>query len=301
MTVFRVDVPLTTAIADLDEAIRLLLQRELARHGFDGVHIAFEAPSRDWSAKLTGPAVDLFLYDLREAADRAEMTPMERRSEGRATLIAPPLRLELSYAVTAWTKAVEDEHRLLSQVVAILHSHRRLPPELLNGALAANPRLSEAETSVGRPREGKADFWTSVGGQYKASIDFAVIITIDSGASASRGPAVRTQTLRTRLSNGRTDAVAELHRFGGTVRDGAGEPVADAWVTLPESGLWTTTGPDGRFILDRVRAGTQPLLARTLSGQELATRVTIPGDRADLVVVDAPPRATPARKRKPQE
>ena len=41
-----IDVPLNTAIADLDEAVRLLLKRELAKHGFEGVEIAFDAPSR---------------------------------------------------------------------------------------------------------------------------------------------------------------------------------------------------------------------------------------------------------------
>lgn len=300
MTAFTVDVPLTTAIADLDEALRRLLERELARHGFDGVAISFDAPSRDWSAKLTGPAVDLFLYDLREAGSRAELTPAERRADGQATVTAPPLRLELSYAVTAWTKAVEDEHRLLSQVVAILHSYRRLPPELLTGPIAGNPRLGEAETSVGRPREGKADFWTSVGGQYKASIDFSVIITFDSGASASRGPAVRTQTIRASVSDGRNDAVVELHRFGGFLRDSHGAPVAGAWVALPESGLWTATDHHGRFVLNRVQTGKQPLVARTLTGQELTTEVTVPGDRVDLVLADVRPQVTRGRKRQSQ-
>ena len=38
-----VDVPLNTAIADLDEALRILLKRELDKHGFEGVEIAFDA------------------------------------------------------------------------------------------------------------------------------------------------------------------------------------------------------------------------------------------------------------------
>ena len=66
-----VDVPLNTMIADLDEALRRLLERELERHGFDGVEIAFDAPTKEWSGKLTSPTVDLFLYDLREATERA--------------------------------------------------------------------------------------------------------------------------------------------------------------------------------------------------------------------------------------
>lgn len=296
MTTFTVDVPLTTAIADLDGAVRLLLERELGRHGFEGVEIAFEAPAREWSGKLTGPAVNLFLYDLREAGARAELTPSEQRANGQATVTAPPLRLELSYAVTAWTKAVEDEHRLLSQVVAILHSYRRLPPELLGGPLAANARLREAETSVGRPREGKADFWTSVGGQYKASIDLAVTISFDSGATTARGPEVRTQTVRGRLAGSRQSAVVELHRFGGTLRDDQREPAAGAWVALPDCGLWTATDDQGRFVLNRVRRGRHALLARTVRGQEFETEITVPGGDVDLVIGGPARRATRARR-----
>ena len=60
-----VDVPLNTTLADLDETLRTLLRRELERHGFDGVEIAFDAPAREWSGQLSSPTVNLFLYDLR--------------------------------------------------------------------------------------------------------------------------------------------------------------------------------------------------------------------------------------------
>src|SRR5438046_3515062 len=86
-----IDVPLNTAIADLDEALRTLLKRELERHGFEGVEIAFDAPSKEWSGKLTGPTVDLFLYDLREAPDRPIGSPTERRENGAASISDPPL------------------------------------------------------------------------------------------------------------------------------------------------------------------------------------------------------------------
>jgi hypothetical protein len=279
-----IDVPLNTAIADLDEALRLMLKRELARHGFEGVEIAFDAPSKEWSGKLTNPTVDLFLYDLREAGDRASLTPTERRSNGHATVTPPPLRLELSYSVTAWTKAVEDEHRLLSQVLAILFSHPRLPGEVLDELRDGGAPLREAETSVGRPREEKADFWTSVGGQYKASIDFVVHIAIESGSSTVRGPEVRMQTVRTSLLERPSVTMTELHRLGGTLRDADGKPVADAWVILPESGLWTATDRDGRFRIGRLDPGMHSVVARTLQGGEVRATVSVPGEHVDLVV-----------------
>ena len=128
-----IDVPLNTALADLDEGLRALLKQELEHHGFEGVDISFDAPAREWSGKLTGPTVSLYLYDLREAVEQTNISGGEQRGNGHATVTPPDLRLEATYAVTAWSKAIEDEHRLLSQVLSILHSYRRLPADLSGG------------------------------------------------------------------------------------------------------------------------------------------------------------------------
>jgi hypothetical protein len=283
-----VDVPLNTAIADLDEALRGLLRRELDRHGFEGVLISFDAPAKEWSGKLTGPTVNLFLYDLREALDRSVGSSTERRDNGRAVVITPPLNLELTYAVTAWTKSVEDEHRMLSQVLAILFSYDELPDDVLAG----NPgsTLKRAEASVGRPREEKADFWTSVGGQYKASIDYVVHIVVESGATFVRGPDVRTQTIRVRQADGPPSTLEELHRIGGTVSDGDGAPVGQAWIALPDVGLWTASDGAGRFRLGRLRGGRHRVLARSADGREASITIDVPGPSADLVLGVKTPR-----------
>jgi hypothetical protein len=269
------------------------LRRELRRHGFEGVDVAFDAPSKEWSGKLTNPTVDLFLYDLREASLRAESAPDEVRANGTAVVTPPALQLELTYAITAWTKAVEDEHRLLSQVLAILFSYRRLPPEVIEGALDGGEVLARAETSVGRPREEKADFWTSVGGSYKASIDFVVHTQITSGAAFVRGPEVRTQTIRTRLSDGPARTLTEYHRIAGTVSGDDGRPVADAWVAVPSAGLWTATGRDGRFRFDRIQPGAHRVVARTAAGGEAQGALDVPGGTIDLKI-----GAKPARSRR---
>jgi hypothetical protein len=277
-----VDVPLNTAIADLDEALRTLIRRELGRHGFEGVEIAFDAPSKEWAGKLTGPTVNLFLYDLREALERASASSSERRDNGRALVVRPPLNLELTYSVTAWTKAVEDEHRLLSQVLSILFSYDVLPDEVLGDAGART--LASAEASVGRPREEKADFWTSVGGQYKASIDYVVHIVVESGAGYERGPEVRTQTVRVRQADGPASTLEELHRFGGVVRDEDGEPAAHTWIALPEVGLWTASDSEGRFRFARLRAGRYRVLARGADGHEEEGTAEVPGSGIELVL-----------------
>src|SRR3954469_11913085 len=290
-----VDVPLNTCLADLDEALRTLLKRERERHGFEGVDIAFDAPATDWSAKLTNPTVNLFLYDMRENVAQSETTPRDIRVNGHTFTAPPPLRLEVTYSVTAWTKAVEDEHRLLSQVLAILFSHVQLPSDLLEGRLAAASQLRAIETEVGRPKEEKADFWTSIGGRYKASIDYAVRLEVESGLMFTRGPEVRTQTMRLQQSEAPLRTMEELQRFGGVVRDPEGEPVADAWVVMPDLGRFASSDRDGRFLFDGVRGGEYRVVARNAAGEEAAATVKVPGGGADLELGAARRRAASKR------
>jgi hypothetical protein len=293
-----VDIPLNTMLADLDESLRTLLQRELGRHGFDNVEVAFEAPAKDWSSQLAAPTVNLFLYDLRESVQHRHRTVDERRANGRAIETRPPLILECSYALTAWTQAVEDEHRLLSQLLAILYSFPHLPADALSGRLSNSAQRYPVLGKIGQAKaEGKADFWNAVGGQYKASLDYVVTLSCEAGTAFERGPEVQGLTVRVGDSGGPPGVVTELHRVGGHVTGDDGEPLADAWVTLPELGRWASSDEDGRFMIARVPPGDHRCVARTRDGGEAEAKLTVPGGRVDLRVGGAPAKQRPGRKR----
>jgi hypothetical protein len=281
-----VSVPLNTMLADLDETLRSLLKRELERHGFDGVEIAFDAPARDWSGQLSSPTVNLFLYDLRESQEgRPNEWINDRAANGHAREVRPPMLMECSYAVTAWTQAVEDEHRLLSQVLAVLFAFPTLPTDAMPSRLHTVADRIPITGRIAQPKaDGKADFWNAVGGQYKASLDYVTTLACESGTAFERGPEVRTQTVTTQLADGPARAIVEMHRFGGTVADKDGAPVAGAWVALPELGLLATSGPEGRFRFDRVPSGKHALVARTRDGGEAKADIDVPGSKADLVI-----------------
>src|SRR5439155_26463324 len=119
--------------------------------------------------------------------------------------------------------------------------------------------------------------WHAVGGHYKASIDYVVQIAIESGATFERGPEVRTRTIRMHRSDGRAASVEALHGVGGTIRDERGDPIAQAWVALPDVAAWTASDVAGHFRLARVAPGTHRVLVRTLGGQEAEARITVPG------------------------
>ena len=280
-----VDVPLNTMLADLDETLRNLVRDELERHGFEGVDLAFDAPSREWSGQLSKPTVNMFLYDLREAESlRASEWNRSTSQNGRRIETRPPMVMECSYAVTAWTQAVEDEHRLLSQVLAILFAFPQLPEDRLNGRLVNGSQPWPIKGRIGQGKGEKSDFWSAVGGQYKVSLDYVVRLSVESGAHRERGPEVRTQTIRTSLSDQPSRTVLEMHRSVGKVRDKKGEPLRDVWVTLPDVGIWASSNAEGRFTFDRLPPGSHRLLARTADGREADAQLVVPGGGVDLVI-----------------
>jgi hypothetical protein len=279
-----VRVPLNTMLADLDETLRTLLKEELEVHGFEGVDIAFDAPSRDWSGQLSKPTVNVYLYDLREAENLRASEWSRVQKDGRTFEGRPPMVMECSYAVTAWTQAVEDEHRLLSQVLAIFFAFPEIPQDKLNGRLANGSQAYPIKARIGQGKGEKSDFWSAVGGQYKVSLDYVVRLSVDSGAQLERGPEVRTQTIRTRMIDAPARAVLELHRTVGRVHNKKGEPLANVWVTLPDVGSWTASNADGKFRFDRLPPGKHRLLARTADGREADSHIEVPGAGVDLVI-----------------
>jgi hypothetical protein len=278
-----VDVPLNTMLADLDESLRTLLKGELERHGFEGIEIAFDAPTREWSGQLSAPAVNLFLYDLRESEEHREPGWSKRRVGDEFIEAPPPMVMEVSYAITAWAQAVEDEHRLLSQVLSLLYAFPTLPDEILNGRLRNGSQPFTIKAKVGQAKGDKADFWTAVGGQYKASLDYVVRLSVESGFKRQI-PQVRTQTMRTGFLDAPAAAVVEMHRTGGTVADADGAPLNNVWVTLPDTGRWTSTNAEGRFLFDRLNPGRHRLLARTADGREASADLDVPGAMLDIVL-----------------
>jgi hypothetical protein len=292
-----VEVPLNTMLADLDETLRGMLKDELGRHGFEGIEIAFDAPTREWSGQLSAPAVNLFLYDMRESEDDRPTGWTKQRVGDEYVEGPPPLVMEVSYAITAWAQAVEDEHRLLSQVLAVLYAYPHLPEDALNGRLRNGSQALTIKAKVGQAKGDKADFWTAVGGQYKASLDYVVRLSVESGVRR-QVPQVRTQTMRTRLLDGPPAAVVEMHRTGGTVAAADGEPLKDAWVTLPDAGRFASTDAEGRFKFDRLTPGRHKLQVRTKDGREGSADLDVPGALLDIVLSgDGKPAASSRKKR----
>jgi hypothetical protein len=276
-----IDVPANAMLADLDRALRSLLRSSL---GFKDVEVAFDAPSREWSAGVSTPTLNLFLYDMRESANAPAGDWTEHRANGEARVERPPLRVDCAYSITAWTRAVQDEHQMISQALAVLLAHERLPADVLDGTGLA-PYAESIVTRIGRPKaEGSAEFWSALGGQYKLSLDYVVTLPCHPGVTLHRGPEVRTHTVHVRDRDGSRGRTTQLHQAGGTVRLDDGDPAQGAWLALPGTGAFATTGADGRFAFARVPAGRHRCECRGADGGVVTGELVVPGGGLDLTL-----------------
>ena len=109
-------------------------------------------------------------------------------------------------------------------------------------------------------------------------------MSVESGIAVERGPDVRTMTLRTALADAPRAGVQELSNVGGVVRDGDGEPVADAWIAVPQLARLALSDADGHFRLPRVPRGTHEVRVRDRDGREATVQVQVPGSTLDVVL-----------------
>ncbi len=181
-------------IHDVDESLSALVRRD-ALNG-SGVEVAFDAPTREWVAKRNAPVVDMYLYDIHEDVSRRQTAWEDVRDEtGRVTgRRQPPRRYRLSYLVTAWTNRPEDEHRLLSAMLACLVQHEYMPAEVLAGSLEGEETPILITVAL-PPTEDRsiADTWSALGGELKPSLDLVVTAPMNIDRAIAAGPPVLEQ------------------------------------------------------------------------------------------------------------
>lgn len=158
-----------------------------------GIDVSFEAPTRDWAARRNAPVVNTYLYDIREDVARRQRGHVAVRDERDVVVrrSRPARWFRLSYLVTAWTKTPQDEHRLLSAVLATLLPREVLPPDELPGSLRTLG-LSLPLTVAGSQTESRslAEIWSALGGELKPSLDLVVTAPFPSFPEYDAGPPV---------------------------------------------------------------------------------------------------------------
>ena len=240
---------------DLDESLKALLIQDLPRVTEriepDGFDVRFDVPNRDFRSRLTRPTLCLYLYNIQENRELRGRTWTVSRRDGSVATRRPPVRLDCSYMVTAWSNEVEDEHRLLTGAARVLFRNPILPPEILQGGLIDGIDIT---TEVAQPEAFKdvVDIWSVLDNDLHPSVRVTVTIPLEvdveyesppvhsSGAGLS-GPGWRPP----RTTPTRVEARVE--------RDG--KPVPDALVRVDYSS--GRSNEKGEFFLDKLKPGRQ--------------------------------------------
>lgn len=273
-------------IDDLDEALRLLFIRELPIKNSE-VNVEFDQPKREWSARVSQPTLNIFLYDVQE-------NTRLRYKERQTTLVnshvavqrMTPVRIDLRYILTAWAAEPEDEHRLLTRSMLVLFRTPELPEDLLPESLRSQPAPIPLETAQPGELQNLTDLWSVLDNEMKPAVAFTVTLAINPYAPVTT-PLVRSRELRTYQVTGRPlpaageaaeqppvelvpvapAGVDELWTIGGRIC--GDRPLSDLALTLIERGMPVPLLENGRFTIGQLRAGVYTL------------EVTVKGEKPD--------------------
>ncbi|MER0244538.1 DUF4255 domain-containing protein [Streptomyces sp. HSW2009] len=184
-------------IHEVDEVLRSLFRTDVLAGA--QIAVVFDAPTREWAAKVNAPTVNLYLYDIREDM-RLRERGLHNEYDARGVVVArrrPPRFFKLSYLITAWTKRPEDEHRLLSSLLTCLLRHESLPNERLTGSLAEIGVAVPMTVALPPPEDRSfADVWSALGGELKPSLDLVVSVPVTESPVYPVGPPVTDEGLR---------------------------------------------------------------------------------------------------------
>jgi hypothetical protein len=275
-------------IADLDETIKELLKAELPIKNGE-IDVKFDQPKREWSAKLTRPTVNFYLYDVREnnVLRRHQWEQMPNGSSSRdniARLKRTPFRVDCHYMLTTWAAEAEDEHRLLSRCLMALFRHPLLPAERMVGSMKQQQFDVQTRLANHDKLTNPAEVWSALDNEMRPSISYIITVALDPWTEVT-GPIVRTFTMRAgqtqtlprrrELNPEATDPAMTF--VAGTVRGKKDQsPQAAIQVAVKGTGWIDTTDQQGRFTLGTLPPGDYTLVAWPPAGKPVEKSVSVP-------------------------
>jgi hypothetical protein len=178
---------------ELDKTLETLLKSELPPELVEQVQVSFATPDAQFPPSgVTLPAIDLFLYDVRENWELRSSEWQVERHNGAARRLPPPARVDCSYLITAWSpdpdKPAEQEHYFLGEVMKVLLRYRKLPEEVLQGSLRGQEPPVRARPLQASQLQSLGEFWQALGGQPKAMLNYTLTISVPTGEPVELGP-----------------------------------------------------------------------------------------------------------------
>jgi hypothetical protein len=267
---------------ELDETIRQILINE-GRLDPAEVDVSFDIPNREWSSGISKPTLNCYLFDIHERRVlREDGWRLEERGTPRTARRQPPLFYEMTYLVTAWTRAVEDEHRLLWQVLRTLVRFPVLNDErtthlrpYLQGDLQDYPwPIAASVAQMEGVLKSPGEFWTALENQIKPSLSYVVTLGLDREAVVA-GPPVLSTGISIRLPESTSEQGFQINRIFQIKPNTTLEGIS---VTVAGHTVAAVTDSAGHFQLEGLPPGRYTLLARI--GDQMQRRVVLLRDPA---------------------
>ncbi len=270
-------------ITDLDETLKQLLIKKGEINPAE-VDIRFETPKREWSASVLKPTVNFYLYDVRENHElRGTEWFANINDKGLALRRKNPSRMNLAFLITVWTNNIDDEHRLLWNVLRTLFRYPVIPDEILSGQLA--DQIYPIETKTAQPDglfNNPADFWTALDNEIKPSINYVVTLPLDLDIVTTSPVTTSASVSTDQINPTDFDAVP----VSGKIYE-SGKPdkiLARARIVAREARLTTETDALGRYSFKSLRPGTYTVQVLTSGKRIKETSLTVPNSNYDLKV-----------------
>lgn len=178
---------------DLDETVRAVVLGEneddtfaLGSVGaeFTGVNVSFLAPDEKFRTSTTWPAVNIFLYDVRENwSYRNQPYSDVMTGEGPRRKTAPSV-VDCSYLISFWTDPdtntdVGREHHALGLITRSLLLHRTIPAAHRRGVFAGDEALMmRGQVAETTSLAGVGEFWQAMGGTPRTLVQYTVTVAL---------------------------------------------------------------------------------------------------------------------------
>jgi hypothetical protein len=160
-------------IQDVDDTLKALLVQKVPIDT-SAIDIKFEMPTHDWSSKLSKPTINAYLYDIRENVELRSNERYLTQNGHVGTLQQAPVRIDLSYFISAWTTDISDEHQLLGQILVALLRFPLLPDDVLQGSMQTQPLPLQAWIARPERMPNPWDFWGHVENRMKSALNYII-------------------------------------------------------------------------------------------------------------------------------
>jgi hypothetical protein len=246
------------------------------------IDISFGQPTKEWSARLSRPTLNVFLHDVRENPSLRRdqnFSELERRPNS-VIQRRPPHRIAMHYLVTAWATAPEDEHRMLARALLALLRFQELPIDLLPEGLQDQPSPIPLKVAQADVLEKPSDFWSVVDNQQRPGITFSATLAFNPYTPIEK-PVTRTAEFKF----GQAGDEEETHGYmsvSGRVM--SKKPLNNLRVLLLERGTLADLQPDGGFGIRNIKPGNYTLEVSADGLKPKKHKIKVPAPNYDVDV-----------------